>query len=98
LADTKGAGKGGFFAEVIAGDGLAFPEFFFNISRQRGKSNLLRVALHTTISGIDFLASHGESRSGRRENSSGGLIGNGLEITEIFNRVIDESQPCGAED
>jgi hypothetical protein len=98
LSDAKGAGEGGFFAEIVAGDGLAFPEFFVDIRRERGKTNLLGVAFHATIGGVDFLTGDGESGNGGRKDATGGLIGNGLKVAEIFERVIHESEPSGAED
>jgi hypothetical protein len=98
LSDAKGAGEGGFFAQVVAGDGLALAEFFVDIRRERGKTNLLGVAFHATIGGVDFLTSDGESGNGGRKDATGGLIGNGLKVAEIFERVIYESEPSGAED
>jgi hypothetical protein len=98
LSDAKGAGEGGFFAEVVAGDGLALAEFFVDIRRERGKTNLLGVAFHATVRGVDFLTGDGESGNGGRKDATGGLIGNGLKVAEIFERVIYESEPSGTED
>ena len=98
LADAQQTGQGGFFAEVITGNGLALAEILRDVGGERSETDLLRVALHATIGGVDFMTRDGEAGDRGRKHAAGGFIGNGLKVSEIFQRIVDESEPSGAED
>jgi hypothetical protein len=57
---------------------------------------LLGVAIHATGRGVDFLSSYCQSGNGRRKVASCVLIIEGLQMTEIGNRIGDKAEPGGS--